>query len=273
MIGKKRDGPVLQHPCPHHSKGATGSHAHAPRIPTENRPHCFPSKSRPGYKHQGPPPPPHFQKHHRSWGREQFHNRIWSTNIGLDRVCGAEPPSCPSPSVTRRALPWMASINTYLHSNTSVNRVTVLCMLRYLGKQGAEVKEGCVPTELPLFRPGCDQTQILSRSLQPDACSFSSFACLAAWQRRSNSRNPNRRKISPAGQSASLPSPSRYGGMDTIGGIPPQTISPHRTPDGRKKWVGNPGKKHAFFLESWGGGTSALSSSTVGRKLPVSPKG
>lgn len=78
-------------------------------------------------------------------------------------------------------------------------------------------------------------------------------SCIAAWQqKRSNSRDPTHRYALQE-EGFSLVHPSRHGGIDTIGGIKPQKVSPHRpqTPSGRKGR--KPGEKHKpFFLESWG---------------------
>lgn len=124
-------------------------------------------------------------------------------------------------------------------------------MLRYRGKQGAEVREGCVP-------PSCrfsGQAGIKHKS-QAAACSrmhaTSLPSCLAAWQRRSISRNPAHERYHLQDEGFfTVPIPVRRYRHDWWNPAPDNFSA--STPDGRQEErVGNPGKKHAFFLESWG---------------------
>lgn len=179
-------------------------------------------------------------------------------------------------SSLRRAMPYMASINIrndcptpqirrfprgYNDSQCIGSPSSSRIMRR--GNRGLR------SAELPVFRPGWDQTQIRCCSCsQTHTASVPSYA---SPRGRSHQILGLQHEDTPCRQKASLLHPSRHCGVDTIGGIQPQTVSPHRPRTVLVRMGRKHGEQTRFFLASWGEGTSAHSPSTMGAKRPHQP--
>lgn len=106
--------------------------------------------------------------------------------------------------------------------------------------------------ELPLFRPKLGGIEHkLWLQLQPDACLELLFLRCASPRGRSARILRIQHEDMSCRKMASLQHPSWYCGKDTIGGIPPEEISPLRPQTVSRR---KPGEDTPSFLESWGRG-------------------